>query len=70
MYYEVMELLHECFFFTWFLFLAIGLINFLTITWCASRVLDRINEISEGWDAEKAEAKRSINRLLARRGSR
>jgi hypothetical protein len=70
MYYEVMQEMRECFFFTWFLSLATWLIGLVVSAYYVNCVRVEVYELREAIKNEKEDARRSLNRLLARRQGR
>lgn len=66
MYDAIIDITQECFLFTWFLMLVIGIINFMMFGLCLAKIGDKLTEVSEKWEAERAELRRALERRRGR----
>lgn len=66
--YEIVgdSTLAQCFIFTWFFMLGIGIVNFFALLFSAARIMDKLAKVLEKHDAEKSELKRALERRRGR----
>lgn len=66
MYDTVVDIMQECFFFTWFMIMASWLIGMLVTAYCVNCLRSEVHALHKSHRAEKAELKRALERRRGR----